>query len=266
MTLWVHLHYYFLEFHVKHKSKLHQVYFKLLNQSQGHFRFICSKGSSRPWKGWVPFSQFATACRSWIFSHVIFVDNCKQPAYKSRWWWSPSPRRAPPTLPRWWGPTSRRGAGSSRWTSRSRAAPGGNGNVHVMIPPLKGSDVVLIDLGELERDAVELLPPLSPELRVLGILGGARVHLDGPWVANLVIIQISERASSISQKPEIRDSFISSAKSSPLAQFPPRARRSSRVSRRPSSKWRTNCTWHRPQRLPPRSFCQGGDGNSPRKK
>ena len=49
-----------------------------------------------------------------------------------------------------------------------------------MIPPLKGSDVVLIDLGELERDAVELLPPLSPELRVLGILGGARVHLDRP--------------------------------------------------------------------------------------
>ena len=179
MTLWVHLHYYFLEFHVKHKSKLHQVYFKLLNQSQGHFRFICSKGSSRPWKGWVPFSQFATACRSWIFSHVIFVDNCKQPAYKSRWWWSPSPRRAPPTLPRWWGPTSRRGEGSSRWTSRSREAPGGNGYVHVMIPFTKGSDAVQIDLRELERDAVELLPPLSPELRVLGILGGARVHLDG---------------------------------------------------------------------------------------
>ena len=50
------------------------------NQSQGHFGFICSEGSSRPWKGWVPFSQFATAWRSWIFSHVgsslIFVENC----------------------------------------------------------------------------------------------------------------------------------------------------------------------------------------------
>ena len=37
----------------------------------------------------------------------------------------------------------------------------------------------LVHLGELERDAIELLPPLSPELRVLRILGGARVHLGG---------------------------------------------------------------------------------------
>ena len=68
-----------------------------------------------------------------------------------------------------------------------------NGHVHVINPFTKGSDGVQINLGELERDAVELLSPLSPELRVLGILGGARVHLDRPWV----IIQRSERADSV---------------------------------------------------------------------
>ena len=48
-----------------------------------------------------------------------------------------------------------------------------------MILFIKGSDGVQIDLGELERDAIELLPPLSPKFWVLGILGGTGVHLDG---------------------------------------------------------------------------------------
>ena len=48
-------------------------------------------------------------------------------------------------------------------------------------PPVNGHDGLgdLVHLGELERDAVELLPPLSPEVGVLRILGGARVHLGG---------------------------------------------------------------------------------------